>query len=96
MELKAYGKAGAVAEEVFSSIRTVLSYNGQKREEQRFDLNKKYFLFLLLMYNNIYVLYRYEQHLGEAKRSGIKKGAINGFTMGLVWFLIYCSYSLGI
>ncbi len=42
LELKAYGKAGSVAEEVFSSIRTVLSYNGQKREEARFDLNNKY------------------------------------------------------
>ncbi|CAF4831175.1 unnamed protein product [Rotaria sp. Silwood1] len=73
MELKAYGKAGAIAEEVFSSIRTVLSYNGQEREEKR-----------------------YEQHLGEAKRNGIKKGAINGFTMGSVWFFIYCAYSLGI
>ncbi|CAF3502579.1 unnamed protein product [Rotaria sp. Silwood1] len=72
MELKAYGKAGAIAEEVFSSIRTVLSYNGQEREEKR-----------------------YEQHLGEAKRNGIKKGAINGFTMGSVWFFIYCAYSLG-
>jgi hypothetical protein len=34
-ELKAYGKAGTVAEEVISSIRTVLSYNGQEREIQR-------------------------------------------------------------
>jgi hypothetical protein len=39
LELKAYGRAGAIAEEVFSSIRTVLSYNGQKREENRFELN---------------------------------------------------------
>jgi hypothetical protein len=35
-ELKAYGKAGAVAEEVISAIRTVLSYNGQQKETQRF------------------------------------------------------------
>ncbi|CAF3869833.1 unnamed protein product, partial [Rotaria sp. Silwood1] len=34
-ELKAYGKAGAIAEEVISSIRTVLSYNGQEKEIQR-------------------------------------------------------------
>ncbi|CAF4527832.1 unnamed protein product, partial [Rotaria magnacalcarata] len=26
---------------------------------------------------------------------GIKKGGINGFTMGTVWFLIYCAYALG-
>ncbi|CAF4140767.1 unnamed protein product, partial [Adineta steineri] len=36
MEIKAYGKAGAVAEEVLSSIRIVLSYNGQEREKKRF------------------------------------------------------------
>jgi hypothetical protein len=38
-ELKAYGKAGAVAEEVISVIRTVLCYNGQEREIQRFVLS---------------------------------------------------------
>jgi hypothetical protein len=37
-ELKAYGKAGSVAEEVISAIRTVLSYNGQEREIHRFVL----------------------------------------------------------
>lgn len=37
MELKAYGKAGAIAEEVFGSIRTVFAYNGQEREKQRFE-----------------------------------------------------------
>ncbi|CAF4892140.1 unnamed protein product [Rotaria sp. Silwood1] len=71
LELKAYGKAGAIAEEVFSSIRTVLSYNGQEREEKR-----------------------YEQHLDEAKRNGIKKGVINGVTLGSVWCIIFCSYAL--
>jgi hypothetical protein len=39
IELKAYGKAGAVAEEVISSIRTVLAYNGQEKEIQRFVSN---------------------------------------------------------
>ena len=34
-ELSAYAKAGAVAEEVFSSIRTVFSYNGGAYESKR-------------------------------------------------------------
>jgi hypothetical protein len=34
-ELKAYAKAGAVAEEVLSSIRTVFSYNGGEYELKR-------------------------------------------------------------
>ena len=45
MELKAYGKAGAIAEEVLSSLRTVFSYNGQEREKKRFALNNKYLHF---------------------------------------------------
>jgi hypothetical protein len=51
---------------------------------------------LIVVANNIFVLYRYEKHLEEAKTSGIKKGAMTGFTMGSVWFLIYCAYALGI
>lgn len=34
-ELKAYAKAGAIAEEVFSSIRTVFAYNGASYESKR-------------------------------------------------------------
>ncbi|UJR24177.1 hypothetical protein I4U23_027143 [Adineta vaga] len=36
LESKAYEKAGAIAEEVFSSIRTVFAYNGQNREKERY------------------------------------------------------------
>ena len=38
-ELKSYAKAGAIAEEVFSSIRTVLSYNGGAYEAKRSEKN---------------------------------------------------------
>ncbi|CAF3582027.1 unnamed protein product [Rotaria sp. Silwood1] len=36
-ELKAYAKAGAIAEEVFSSIRTVFAYNGATYELKRYE-----------------------------------------------------------
>lgn len=35
-ESEAYAKAGAIAEEVFSSIRTVVSFGGQQKECQRY------------------------------------------------------------
>lgn len=38
-ELRAYAKAGAVAEEVLSSIRTVAAFGGEKKEEDRYDKN---------------------------------------------------------
>ena len=34
-ELAAYAKAGAVAEEVFSAIRTVIAFGGQEKEAKR-------------------------------------------------------------
>jgi len=35
-ELAAYAKAGAVAEEVFSAIRTVTAFGGQEKEAKRY------------------------------------------------------------
>ncbi|XP_075067982.1 ATP-dependent translocase ABCB1 isoform X5 [Mixophyes fleayi] len=38
-ELTAYAKAGAVAEEVLSAIRTVIAFGGQDKEVQRYEKN---------------------------------------------------------
>ncbi|KAG7227548.1 hypothetical protein INR49_005363 [Caranx melampygus] len=38
-ELKAYAKAGAVADEVLSSIRTVAAFSGEEKEAERYDRN---------------------------------------------------------
>ncbi|XP_029414182.1 multidrug resistance protein 1A isoform X3 [Nannospalax galili] len=38
-ELQAYAKAGAVAEEVLASIRTVIAFGGQKKELERYNKN---------------------------------------------------------
>lgn len=35
-ELGSYAKAGAVAEEVISAIRTVFAFNGSQKEHQRY------------------------------------------------------------
>lgn len=34
-ELEAYGKAGSIADEVLSSIRTVIAFSGQEKELKR-------------------------------------------------------------
>ncbi|KAA8579509.1 hypothetical protein FQN60_006602 [Etheostoma spectabile] len=39
MELQAYAKAGAVADEVLTSIRTVAAFGGETKEVQRYDRN---------------------------------------------------------
>lgn len=35
LELKAYAKAGAVADEVLSSVRTVAAFGGERKEVER-------------------------------------------------------------
>ncbi|XP_046633239.1 ATP-dependent translocase ABCB1-like isoform X2 [Daphnia pulicaria] len=70
-ELKAYAKAGGIAEEVFSSIRTVMAFGGQRKEIDRF-----------------------QDDLAYAKKAGIKRGMATGIGAGLVWGIIYASYSL--
>lgn len=35
-ELKAYAKAGSIAEEVFGAIRTVMAFGGQEKESKRY------------------------------------------------------------
>uniref|UniRef100_A0A6J0T9D9 Bile salt export pump n=1 Tax=Pogona vitticeps TaxID=103695 RepID=A0A6J0T9D9_9SAUR len=39
LELKAYAKAGTVADEVLSSVRTVAAFGGEKKEVERYDKN---------------------------------------------------------
>ncbi|KAL3285399.1 hypothetical protein HHI36_019503 [Cryptolaemus montrouzieri] len=36
-EMESYGRAGAIAEEVFSAIRTVIAFDGQKTEMKRYE-----------------------------------------------------------
>ncbi|NXA63294.1 MDR1 protein, partial [Mohoua ochrocephala] len=38
-ELSAYAKAGAVAEEILTSIRTVVAFNGQQKALEKYDVN---------------------------------------------------------
>ncbi len=41
-ELKSYAKAGAIAEEVFTAIRTVFAFNGAQKEFKRYENNLDY------------------------------------------------------
>lgn len=40
LELKAYAKAGAIADEVLSSIRTVTAFGGEKKEVERLVIDQ--------------------------------------------------------
>ena len=37
-ELSNYAKAGAIADEVLTAIRTVFAFNGAQKEHKRYDL----------------------------------------------------------
>ena len=56
--LNAYAKAGSVAEEVLSSIRTVAAFGGEKKEIARYgsDLSSSLINFLICLSTNITTL----------------------------------------
>jgi ATP-binding cassette subfamily B (MDR/TAP) protein 1 len=37
---------------------------------------------------------RYSRYLGDAKRSGIIKSMVSGGGMGMMYFVLFCSYCL--
>jgi hypothetical protein len=92
--LKSYAKAGAVAEEVFTAIKTVFAFNGASNEIKRciFSITFDY-LFLSQVF--IFGLESYESKLDDARKYGIKKGIINGVLVGFLWLVIYGAYALG-
>jgi len=53
-ELAAYAKAGAVAEEVLSSIRTVVAFGGQQKESIRWDA---YSIVIMLVLHSAWPLF---------------------------------------
>ncbi|XP_074659631.1 ATP-dependent translocase ABCB1-like [Tubulanus polymorphus] len=71
MELKAYAKAGAVAEEVLGAIRTVQAFGGAEKETNR-----------------------YSKNLLQAKKVGIRKGAVFGVGAGYLYFIIFGAFAL--
>jgi hypothetical protein len=52
-------------------------------------LSKKFYLEIS------FLMYRYEQYLDDAKKSGIRKSAVDGITNGFILLLIYCIFALG-
>lgn len=86
-----YGKAGAIAEEVFTAIRTVMAFNGQQ-----YEIDRSCCLIgpsSRAMQSIDYC--RYEKRLEGAKRMGIRKAAFNGALTGLQFLLIFVAMGIG-
>lgn len=54
-------------------------------------LNGMKLVFILLFT----ILFRYNGYLDEVKKSGIKKGIIVGWLIGLVFLVVFCVYGFG-
>lgn len=98
-ELKAYSKAGAVAEEVLSSIRTVVAFGAQEKEIQRsvsllMTICLVFFFFFPKSIALCFVFLRYTQNLKYAKDVGIKKAIASKLSLGAVYFFMNGTYGL--
>ncbi|GAB5568501.1 phosphatidylcholine translocator ABCB4 isoform X1 [Prionailurus iriomotensis] len=99
-ELAAYAKAGAVAEEALGAIRTVIAFGGQNKELDSEGEALPYPGVTLVTFNTGTATGdcrdqgRYEKHLQNAKKIGIKKAISASISMGIAFLLIYASYAL--
>jgi ATP-binding cassette subfamily B (MDR/TAP) protein 1 len=39
--------------------------------------------------------FRYNEHLIKARDFGIKKGLLNGVSLGVIYLILFCTYALG-
>lgn len=97
-ELKAYAKAGAVADEVLSAIRTVAAFGGEAKEADRCCSSPRLcscgWFIPPPVKNNVDIFHRYDKNLAQAQSWGIKKGSIIGVFQGYLWCIIFLCFAL--
>ena len=86
-EMDTYGKAGAIAEEVLSSIRTVVAFGGQKKELENYSLALKE------AKKHSIIKGRYFFLISECEIIYFE-GTLTLSTIGLMFGLIYAAYGL--
>uniref|UniRef100_A0A8D0GSX1 ATP-binding cassette sub-family B member 5 n=1 Tax=Sphenodon punctatus TaxID=8508 RepID=A0A8D0GSX1_SPHPU len=105
-ELTAYAKAGAVAEEVLSSVRTVVAFGGQEKEINRYTSNLgeaknvgiKKAVVSKLSLGLVYLFINACNGLAFWYGSTLILGGNDGYTIGtvLIFFCVtFSSYSIG-
>uniref|UniRef100_A0A8C8RR84 ATP-binding cassette sub-family B member 5 n=1 Tax=Pelusios castaneus TaxID=367368 RepID=A0A8C8RR84_9SAUR len=103
-ELTAYAKAGAVAEEVLSSVRTVVAFGGQEKEINRYtsklgeakNLGIKKAIASKLSLGFLYLIINGCYGLGFWYGTTLILDESSGYTIGTVFFCVtFSSYCLG-
>lgn len=79
-------KAGAIAEQALTSIRTVMAFNGQQHECDKWVLLKGYC-------NEIF---RYNGILESVRRKGTRYACLHGMYMAISFILIFGSYCVSL
>ncbi|KAF9622095.1 hypothetical protein IFM89_029379, partial [Coptis chinensis] len=72
-EQSAYAEAAALAEQIISSIKTVVSYTGEREAIDRYNMS-----------------------LNRSYESNVQEGLVSGLGVGIVSFIIFCSYGLAV
>ncbi|XP_078519763.1 ATP-dependent translocase ABCB1-like isoform X2 [Lissotriton helveticus] len=106
-ELSAYSKAGAIAEEILSAIRTVVAFNGQKKAVSRYEVTlwdarnagmKKSFATLLSMGISEFILFS-TYALGLWYGTKLTVDEPDNYSLGTImtvfWTLLLGSLSIG-
>lgn len=95
-ELKAYSFAGSVADEVLGAIRTVVAFGGENKEIARYVFSIIDLIFVQRIFIEYVLTYSYSHKLEPTNKMGAKKGIYSGLGNGILWFILYGTYALGL
>ena len=94
-EMNAYSKAAQIVQEAFSSLRTVLSFNGGAFEHTRYVIFVSENVKGITGFTQFTIVIRYKKAMAGTVRSGIRKGAAFGAFAGWNFFLSFLIYAVG-
>lgn len=90
--MQEYAIAGSIAEEIFSSIRTVLAFGGAGKEKDRYVGNLATARKINIRKGNVRLCLPLETILTQKTLNSL--AFFSGLGFGMLWFFIYASYAL--
>ena len=92
-EQEAYGAAGAIAEEVLSSIRTVVAFGGEGKETERYMMQPYSIVYAMI---HCAFIVRYDKKIKLTRNESFKKNFFSSLITGGFYFVVFAAYGVSL
>ena len=95
-EQEAYGAAGAIAEEVLSSIRTVVAFGGEGKETERYVIQCSHMYSIVHAMIHCAFIVRYDKKIKLTRNESFKKYFFSSLITGGFYFVVFAAYGVSL